>query len=105
MRVALAGAEPLERLDGKREHVADATLGLNDRRRGRIAFQLAAEPQHLDVDAAVEDVLVDTRCLQQLLTREWALRCVEKRDQQRVFALGQRDWLAGRIGEAPEAPV
>src|SRR5215471_7041531 len=97
MRVALAGAEPLERLDGKREHVADAALGLNDRRRGRIAFQLAAEPQHLDVDAAVEDVLV--------LTREWALRRVEKRDQQRVFALGQRDRLAGRIGEAPEAPV
>src|SRR6516162_4189168 len=97
--------KPSEKLDGKGKHIADTAHGLNDRRRGRIGFQLAPKPQHLDVDAAVEDVLVDTGCLQELLSRERALRSVEKRDQKCIFALGQRDRFAGRIGEASLAPV
>ena len=42
--------------DGKREDVADTTLRPDDRRRARIAFELAAQAQHLHVNAAVEDV-------------------------------------------------
>ena len=74
----LPSTKPSEWLDGEGKHVADAALGPNDRRRGRIGFQLAPKPQHLDIDAAIEDILVDTSCLQELLSREGALRSVSE---------------------------
>lgn len=57
----------LERIYRNREHIADAALGLDDSRRTRIGLQLAPQPQHLDVDAAIENVFMDAGRLQQML--------------------------------------
>ncbi len=66
-------------------------------------FQLAAKTQDLHVDAAIEDVLVDPRRLQEMLAAERALGSVQEGDEQRIFAFGQRDLGAGRGGEAARA--
>lgn len=49
----------LEGFDGWTEDIAEAAFGLDDLRRAGIGLQLATEPQHLHIDAAVEDILVD----------------------------------------------
>src|SRR5271165_1775798 len=85
-------------LDRNGEYVSDATFGLNEARRARVAFQLAPQAH---VDAAVEHVLVHARRLQEVLPSEGALRRLEKRDEQREFAFGQRRHSAFRIGEPP----
>ena len=59
----------------------------------------------MHVDAAVEDIFVDTGCLQKVLARERPLGCIEEGDEQRIFTLCQADRLAPRIGQAPAAPV
>jgi hypothetical protein len=45
-----SGVPASEQFDGRDEHIADATLGLNERWRVHVRFQLAAQPQHLDID-------------------------------------------------------
>src|SRR5258708_35449358 len=75
----------------QRKHIADAALGLDHARCPRIDLQLASQPQHLDVDAAIENVLVEPGGLQQMLARQESLRGFEKGNQQRVFALAQHD--------------
>ena len=83
--------KPSERLDGKREHVANAALGLDDRRRGGIRLQLAPKPQHLHVNAPIEDIFMDPCRLQQIFPRERPAGCREEGGKQRIFSLGQRD--------------
>src|SRR5262245_22442565 len=92
-------------LDRNGEHISDATLGLDDAGRAGVAFELASEAKNLHVDAAVEDILMHTRGLQQVLTAKWPLRCVEKGKQQCVLALGQGYRTAVWVGELPGLPV
>ena len=55
-----------------------------------IGLQPASQPKDPNIDASIEDVLVNSGSLQQLFTREGSLRCVKKGEQQRIFALTQR---------------
>src|SRR6266702_3523847 len=89
----------LERLNRNSEAVANAALGLDNARRARVGLQLASQPQDLDVDAAVEDVFVDARRLEQVLAAQRALRRLEEGQQQGVFALAQRDRCIGGIDQ------
>jgi len=49
-----------ERLDWHREDIADATLSPDHSRHTWINLQLASQPQDLNVDALIEDILVNT---------------------------------------------
>ena len=40
--------------------ISDSALGLDDLRRARVVLQFAAKAKNLDVDAAIEDVFVDS---------------------------------------------
>jgi hypothetical protein len=86
------------------EHIADAALGLDDAWRARIDLQLAPQPQHLDIDAAIENILVYTGGLQQLLPRERPLRGFKKGEQQAVLTLAQRDRRAVGVEELSTTP-
>src|SRR6516164_2969649 len=90
-------------LDRRRENVSDAPLGLDHLGSAWVLFQLAAKTQNLHVDAAIEDVLVDPRRLQEMLPAERALGSVEEGDKQRIFAFGQSDLGSVRGGEAARA--
>ena len=94
-----------ESLHRQGEDVADAALGLDDPRRARIGLQLAPQPQHLNIDAAIEDVFVEPGRLQQILARKRSLRRIEEGQQQGVlaFAQGNRPFL--RIGQTPAATI
>src|SRR5260221_2093746 len=87
--------------DRQIEDIADAALGPDDTWRAGIDFQLAAQPQDLHVDAAIEHILVNPGRLQQVLAGEWPLRGIQKRDEQGIFSLRQRDQRAIWIGQSP----
>ena len=74
-------AQLMDRLDIAHADIADAALGLDHAWRAGVAFKLTPQPQNLHVNASVEDVLVDTRRLQQVLAAKWALWCVEECDE------------------------
>jgi hypothetical protein len=78
-------------LDRQREHVANAALGLNHARCIGISLQLAPQPQDLDIDAAIENILANSGGLQQVFPRQRPLRRFEKGQQQRIPAFAQRD--------------
>ena len=59
-------------LDRNGEYISDATLGLDEPRCAGVAFELASEAKNLHVDAAIEDILMHARGLQQVLTAKWA---------------------------------
>ena len=80
-----------ERFDRESEDIADAALSLDDTWRARIDFKLAPQSQDLDIDAPIENILMHTRGLQQILQRERTLRCFKKGNQQRILTLAQRD--------------
>jgi hypothetical protein len=61
------------------------------RRRVWIGLQLAPQAQYLHVDAAIEDIFVDPGRLKKVFAGKRSLRSVEKRNQQRILAFGQRD--------------
>src|SRR4051812_26980468 len=94
-----------ESFNGCTEDISDATLGLDEARRARIAFELAPQAENLHVDAAIENILVNACGLQQVFTAEWALWRIEEGQQQRMLALGQGHQSAGRIGEPPRLAV
>ena len=94
-----------EEFDGQCEHVADSAFGLDDRWCAWIGVQLASQAQHLHIDAAVEDIFVDAGRLQKVFAGERSLRGIEKRNQQRIFALGERDRDSAGITQAPAAPI
>lgn len=54
-----------------------------------MGFQFASQPQHLYIDAAIENVLVHPRGLEEPLAGEWPLRSLQKRDEQSIFAFRQ----------------
>lgn len=87
------------------EHISDASLRLDDLRGARIILQFAAKAKNLHVDAPIENVFVDSGRLQKMLSAKRALRRVEERDQQRVFALGQCNVRAIRIGKPSGAQI
>jgi hypothetical protein len=91
------------RLDYGRKDIANAALRLDYTWRIRVDLELASQTQDLDIDASVENVLVDSRCLKKHLPRERPLWRFEKREQQSIFAFGQRDRRAIRIDEATGA--
>ena len=94
-----------ERFDRQREGIADAALRLNHARCTRIDLQFAPQPQDLDIDASIENILVNSSGLQQMLPRERPLRCFQKCEQQRIFAFAQCD--RGRVGvkESSATPI
>jgi hypothetical protein len=57
------------------------------------------EAKNLHVDAAIEDILMHARGLQQVLTAKCALGRIEKGEQQCVLALGQGYRSAVWVGE------
>src|SRR5277367_2837292 len=63
-----------KRLDDGCENIADAALRLNNAWRTWIELQLASQPQDLNVDASIEDILMYSSRLQQALTRKRSLR-------------------------------
>jgi hypothetical protein len=71
------------------EHISYTAFGLDDARPARVAFELAPQAKNLNVDAAIENILMHARGLQQVLPAERALRRIEKGDQQGVLAFGQ----------------
>src|SRR5277367_2867619 len=87
------------------EHIADASLGLDHLRRAWVGLQFAAKAENLHVNAAIEDVFVDPRRLQKMLSAERPLRSVEERDKQRVLAFGQGDVRAIWIGKLSGAQI
>jgi len=74
-----------ERLDRECEDITDAALSLDDTWRARIDFKLAPQSQDLDIDAPIENILMHTRGLQQILPRERTLRCFKKVQQQGIL--------------------
>ena len=94
-----------EFFDGQRKNVANATFVQDDARRVWIGLQFATQAQYLNVDTAVEDIFADAGRLQEALAGERSLRSVKKRNQKRVFALGQRNRSSPGIREPPNASV
>src|ERR1700738_5602806 len=102
---AAALLSSLERLDWQREDVSSAAFGPDEPWHLRVSLQFAPQPQHLNIDAAIEDVFVEPGRVQQILARERPLRRIEEGQQQRVlgFAQGNRPFL--RIGQTPAATI
>lgn len=88
-----------KRLDYSRKDIANAALRLDYTWRIRVDLELASQTRDLSIDASVENVLPDSRCLKKHLPRERPLWRFEKREQQGIFAFGQRDRRAVRIDE------
>src|SRR5258706_1330821 len=65
--------------------------GLNHARCTEISLQLAPRPQDVDIDAAIENILVNSGGLQQVFPRQQPPRRFEKGQQQRILAFAQRD--------------
>src|SRR5262249_32765597 len=100
----LALRAPSERLHHGAENVSDSTLGPDDARGTRIRFKLPSQPQYLDVDAAVENVLMDPGGLQQLLPAQGPLGSSKERQQQSKLALRESHQFPGGVGELSASP-
>jgi hypothetical protein len=106
MRVSrFASTFLLETEYGNCKGIADAAFGLDDTWRFRVCLQFAPQPQHLDIDAAIEDVFVEPGGLQQMLARKRPLWRVEERQQEGVLAFTQGNRPFLRIDEAPAATI
>src|ERR1700694_3555295 len=95
----------LERFDRQREQIADVALGLDYARCTRIDLQFAPAPQHLDLDAPIENIFVNSGGLKQMLPRQRPLGCCEKGKQQGILALAQRDRRRGGVDESSATPI
>src|ERR1700681_3781550 len=89
-----------KRLDYRRKDIANAALRLDYTWRIRVDLELASQTKNLDINASVENVPADSRCLEKHLPRERPLWRFEKREQQGIFAFGQQNRRAIRIDEA-----
>jgi len=94
-----------ECFDGQRKHVANAAFGQDEARRVWVDLQLAPQPQYLHVDTAIEDIFVNPGRLQKVLAGKRSLRSIEKCNQKRILAFGQRDRDSVGISEAAVAPI
>src|SRR5216684_2608501 len=102
---AAALIRPTALFDGNCKDIAEAAFGPDDTWHLRVCLQFPPQPQHLNIDAAIEDVFVEPGRLQQILARKRSLRRIEQGQQQGVlaFAKGHRPFL--RIDEAPAATI
>src|SRR5947209_6103402 len=98
-------AKASDAFDRQGKHVAEAALGSDDAGRTRIRLELAPQSQDLNIDAAVKNVLVHARGLQQVLAAEGPLGCVEKGGQQSIFAFGQSNFGPVGVGQTPSPPL
>src|SRR6202790_3753808 len=94
-----------ECFNGQCKYVANTAFGQDDARRVWIGLQLAPQAQYLNVDTAIEDIFMDPGRLQKVFAGKRSLRSVEKRNQQRILAFGQRDRDSVGISEAAVAPI
>jgi hypothetical protein len=78
---------------------------VNDARHVRVGLQLATQPQNLDVNAAIEDILVYTGRVQEVFAADWSLRSIQERDKQRVLFLRHRHHISVSVGQASRAAV
>src|SRR5262245_22369446 len=88
-------------LDRNGEHISYTALGLDDARGVRVAFELAPQSKNLHVDAAIENILMHARGLQQVVAAERALRRIEKGEQQGVLAFCQCHRSVSGVREPP----
>ena len=63
----------LELLHGQVKDIPDAALRPYDARRAHVGFEFAPQPQHLHVDATIENVFMNSSSLQQMLPRKRSL--------------------------------
>ena len=68
-------------------------------------LQFAAKAENLNVNASIEHVFVDSGGLQKVLPAKRPLGSVEEGDKQPVFAFGQRNVRAIRIGKPSGAQI
>src|SRR3984893_11440948 len=73
---------PTALFDGNCKDIADAAFGLDDMWLLRVCLQFAPQPQHLNVDAAIENIFVEPGRLQQILARKRSLRRIDERHEQ-----------------------
>src|SRR4029077_325513 len=92
-------------LDCHGKHISHAALSLDHTRCAWVAFKLAPQAKNLHVDAAIKDIFMHARSLQQMLAAERALRRIEKGNQQGVLPFGQCYRSTGRVGEPPNLAV
>ena len=64
-----SGSSELIPLDRQRKNIANAALGPDHPRRIRINLQLAPQPQDLNIEAAIEDIFMNSRRTQEMLAR------------------------------------
>jgi hypothetical protein len=95
----------LDPLDGSGEHISDPALSLDDAGCAGVVFELAAEAQNLNVDAAVEDIVVHAGRLQQMIATQWPLRRRKEGQQHGILSVRQCDVSAARIGEPADPEV
>jgi hypothetical protein len=89
-----------DQFDGKGKDVTDTTPGSYDARRTRVVLELAPEPKDQHVDAEIEHVFVSPSRLQEMLTSERSLWCIEERSQKCVLAFRQCDRVVARTRQA-----
>jgi hypothetical protein len=81
--------------DRQRKNIANAALGPDHPRRIQINLQLAPQPQDPNINAAIEDIFMNSRRTQEMLARKRSLWRFQKRQQQGVLTFAQRDWFFG----------
>jgi hypothetical protein len=70
----------------------------------RIDLQFAPQAQDLDIDAPIENILVNSSGLQQMFPREGPLGRFEKGQQQRILAFAQRDRIRVWVQDSSATP-
>nr|WP_244604663.1 MULTISPECIES: hypothetical protein [Mesorhizobium] len=74
------------------EHITGAPRGLYYLWCTRIHFDLSAQAQNLNIDAAIEDVLVNAGGPLKVLSGQWLIGRLEEGNQKSVFSLCERYW-------------
>ena len=88
------------------EAISRAALGEDELRLRRIRLDLAPEPQHLNVDRPIVDlVVVHAAGIQELLAGEDSLRGSQERRQQVELPVGQIDVAPVGALQPPRAKV
>jgi len=105
LTINAAPVRPTALFDRNCKDIANAAFGPDDAWCLRIYLQLAPQPKHPNIDAAIEDVFVEPDRLQQILARKRSPRRIEEGQQQGVltFAQGNRPLLW--IGQSPAATI
>ena len=75
------------------EDITDAALSLNDLGCARVLLQPAPQAKNLHVDAAVEDVFMQSGGLQKVLPAERALRSVQEGGTSNAYSLSSTQRL------------